>query len=326
MNLVWLWISLGAVGFLALATLATAFICYRLMLYSKPRHLPGEGEYEIPEGEIYEAFREDMIAWTNMIRAYPYREYAIKSHDGLTLRAKFYEYEAGAPIELMFHGYRGYAERDLSGGVERCFRLGHSALLIDHRGAGLSDGSLITFGILERRDCLAWVDFAVKEFGADAKLILTGISMGAATVMMATGGPLQDNVKAAVADCGFTNLEHLLRYSFNRMGHKAISLPAPMPFKALFGLLRKTVLRRAGYDLKDVVPQEAVARSKTPTLFIHGGCDEVVPPEMMGKLYEAARCPKRYLIVPAATHADSAGVDPKRYWEAVESFLNRYMN
>ena len=81
----------------------------------------------------------------------------------------------------MFHGYRGSSERDLCGGVQRCFKLGRSALLVDQRAHGRSDGHIISFGVNERKDCLAWVDFMVKHFGPDVKIILTGISMGAST-------------------------------------------------------------------------------------------------------------------------------------------------
>ena len=173
-----LWIGLGVIGFCLLAVLVTSIVCYFRMFYSPKRKALGPDEYAIPDGDIYEVFREDMIKWTKMIRAYPYKEYAIQSFDGLTLRAKYFECKPGAPIELMFHGYKGNAERDLNGGVERCFKLGHSALLIDHRAAGFSDGHVITFGILEKRDCLRWIEFAIKEFGEDIRLILTGISMG----------------------------------------------------------------------------------------------------------------------------------------------------
>ena len=171
--MLWLWIGLGLLSVILSFVISVTLVCYHRMFHSKPRVPLKEDEYAIPDGEIYQVFREDMIRWTQMIRAYPYREYSIKSFDGLTLRAKYFELEQGAPIELMFHGYRGNAERDLSGGVERCFRLGHSALLIDHRGSGYSDGSILTFGILEKRDCRAWIDFAIREFGEDAKLILT---------------------------------------------------------------------------------------------------------------------------------------------------------
>lgn len=312
MDFLWLWISLGAVGILALATLATAFICYRLMLYSKPRHLPGEGEYEIPEGEIYEAFREDMIAWTKMIRAYPYREYAIKSHDGLTLRAKFYEYETGAPIELMFHGYRGYAERDLSGGVERCFRLGHSALLIDHRGAGLSDGNLITFGILERRDCLAWVDFAVTEFGADARLILTGISMGAATVMMAAGADLPPQIKYVLADCGYTSPKEII---------SKVMVDMKLPPRLLYPIATLGARLFGGFDLNEYSPMEGMKACKIPVVFAHGDTDDFVPYDMSVKLYEVCTGRHKKLVtIHGAGHGLAFPVAQEEYVEALREF------
>ena len=312
MEFLWLWISLGAVGFLALVTLATAFICYRLMLYSKPRHLPGEGEYEIPEGDIYEAFREDMIAWTNMIRAYPYREYAIKSHDGLTLRAKFYEYKAGAPIELMFHGYRGYAERDLSGGVERCFRLGHSALLIDHRGSGLSDGSLITFGILERRDCLAWVDFAVKEFGADARLILTGLSMGAATVMMAAGADLPPQIQYVLADCGYTSPKEII---------SKVMVDMKLPPRLLYPIATLGARLFGHFDLNEYSPMEGMKGCKIPVVFAHGDTDDFVPYDMSVKLYEVCTGRHKKLVtIHGAGHGLAFPVAQEEYVEALREF------
>ena len=272
-----LWITLGVLGFLALAVLVTAYICYRLMLYSPPRHMPGEDEYQIPDGEIYEVFREDMIGWTKMIRAYPYKEYAITSHDGLTLRAKFFEHKPGAPIELMFHGYRGNAERDLNGGVERCFRVGHSALLIDHRGSGYSDGNTITFGILEKRDCLAWVDFAVREFGEDARLILTGISMGAATVMMAAGEPLPPQIRYVLADCGYTSPKEIISKVMRDMKlPPALLYPCATLGARLFG----------HFDLNEDSPLEAMTRCRVPVVFAHGDADDFVPYDMSVRLCE----------------------------------------
>lgn len=302
--------GLGAAG--SVAAISSLLYNKCVAASAKPKETP----------EVWPALQEGR-AWAK--RAENFRSLTVPAVDGLKLWAALVPAKGESHRwAICVHGYRDSHE---AVGVMGKYYVEHgwNVLMPDLRGHGNSQGSYVGWSYDDRLDLVSWINYVIRR-DPEAEIVIHGVSMGAATVMMATGGPLQDNVKAAVADCGFTNLEHLLRYSFNRMGHKAISLPAPMPFKALFGLLRKTVLRRAGYDLKDVVPQEAVARSKTPTLFIHGGCDEVVPPEMMGKLYEAARCPKRYLIVPAATHADSAGVDPKRYWEAVESFLNRYMN
>ena len=310
--MIFLWIGLGIVGFLSVVILITAYVCYRIMLYSKPRKLPGEGEYEIPEGEIYAVFKEDMIGWTKMIRAYPYKEYSIQSFDGLTLRAKLYEYKPGAPIELMFHGYRGYAERDLSGGVERCFKLGHSALLIDHRAAGCSDGHVITFGILEKRDALRWVDFAVREFGQDARLILTGISMGAATVMMAAGEELPPQIQYVLADCGYTSPREIISKVMRDLKlPPALLYPCATLGARIFG----------GFNLNEDSPLEAMARCKLPVVFAHGDADDFVPYDMSVRLCEVCTGRHKKLVtIRGAGHGLAFPVARDEYVEALAEF------
>lgn len=307
-----LWITLGILGFLALAVLVTAYVCHRMMYRAPARRILGEDEYEIPEGDIYEVFREDMIAWTKMIRAYPYKEYAIQSFDGLTLRAKFFECKPGAPIELMFHGYKGNAERDLNGGVERCLRLGHSALLIDHRGAGFSDGNVITFGILEKRDALRWVEFAVKEFGEDAKLILTGISMGAATVMMTAGEDLPPQIQYVLADCGYTSPKEIISKVMRDMKlPPALLYPCATLGAKLFGR----------FNLNEDSPMEAMARCKVPVVFAHGDTDDFVPYDMSVRLCEVCTGRHKKLVtIKNAGHGLAFPVGRDEYVNALKEF------
>ena len=176
---------------LAAAVLLASYATFRMGFYA-PRKEHISRDMDLPEGEIYEVFWDSMRKWILETRATPHEDVAITSFDGLTLRGKYYEYAPGAPIELMFHGYRGSAERDMCGGMQRCFKLGHSALIVDQRCSGGSGGTVITFGIHEYKDCLRWVDFAVDRFGPQVQLILTGMSMGAATVLMAGGEKLPD--------------------------------------------------------------------------------------------------------------------------------------
>ena len=307
-----LWISLGALGTFLLAVLIAAIVCYFRMLYSPKRRIWGADEYDIPPGDIYEVFREDMIAWTKMIRSYPYREYAITSHDGLTLRGKFFEYKPGAPIELMFHGYKGNAERDLSGGVERCFQLGHSALLIDHRASGHSDGHTITFAILEKRDCLAWVDFAIREFGEDTKLILTGISMGAATVMMAAGEELPPQVQYVLADCGYTSPKEIIsKVMVDLKFNPKLFYPCAKLSARIFG----------HFDLDECSPLEAMGRCKVPVVFAHGDADDFVPYDMSVRLHEACTSEHKKLItIPGAGHGLAFPVGRDVYVDALAEF------
>ena len=151
---------------LFLLLLMVTYLFYLLVFCTGKRTPEYLESYHIPNGKIYEPFRESMINWIKEARAMPHEDVSIQSFDGLTLRGRYYEYAPGAPIELMMHGYRGDAERDLCGGVQRCFAVGRSALIVNQRGCGNSDGQLITFGIHERRDCHSWLNFMLERFGA----------------------------------------------------------------------------------------------------------------------------------------------------------------
>ena len=295
------------------AILVASVYCYRRMFHVTRRPPAAEtGEIEIPEGDEYEAFREDMTRWTHMVRAYPYKEYAIQSFDGLTLKAKLFEYQPGAPIELMFHGYKGNAERDLNGGVERCFKLGHSALLIDHRASGYSEGNVVTFGILEKRDCLAWVDFAVKEFGEDSRLILTGVSMGAATVMMAAGEELPPQVKYVLADCGYTSPKEIIsKVMVDLKFNPKLFYPCAKLSARIFG----------HFDLDECSPLEAMGRCKVPVVFAHGDADDFVPYDMSVRLCEACTSEHKKLItIPGAGHGLAFPVGRDSYVQGLADF------
>ena len=88
-------------------------------------------------------------------------------------------------------------------------------------------------------------------------------------------------------------------------------------------LLRKALVR-AGYDIAKASPLQAVARSQTPTLFIHGQADDFVPARMMPALYRAASCPKAFQWVPEAGHVQSVIYDPELYWARIERFLHAH--
>ena len=205
MVIIYILLALAAIG------LGITYYCFRFCFYVKEKAVISPDEFPIPEGEIYEAHRPQMMAWMKEVRALPARECWITSHDGLKLYGKYYECAPGATMELMFHGYRGNAERDLCGGVQRAFALGHNALIVDQRASCHSDGNIISFGVNEHQDCLRWVDFVIREFGPDVRIILTGISMGAATVLLAAGTELPKNVIGVLADCGYTSAHEIIQ-------------------------------------------------------------------------------------------------------------------
>ena len=306
--MIFLWILLAVL----LLVLLTAFICF-YMAFFVPHHAPvAIDDYTIPKGEIYEPYRESMVKWMKEVRAMPHEDFYITSHDGLKLHGRYYEYAPGAPIELMVHGDRGTGDRDLCGGVQRCFKLGRSALVIDQRTTGESEGKVITFGIREHLDCRAWAAFMADHFGPDAKIILTGISMGASTVIMAAGAPLPPQVKGVLADCGFSAAKDIICKVIRQL---------KLPAKLLYPFVRLGAMVFGGFDPERYSAREAAKTATVPIIFFHGETDDFVPYEMSKENFDACTSRKMLVTTPDAGHGLCYPVDPKGYLQALRDFF-----
>ncbi len=304
------WIFLSVVFFAAFVVLLTSFICFLRVFYS-PRRKQKE-EYPIPEGEIYEEYREQMTEWIKEMRRREHRSVEITSFDGLKLRGKYYEQKKGAPIDILFHGYRGWAERDLCGGINRCFSIEHNALVVDHRASGESEGHVITFGINESRDCEDWVNFVLREIDPNAEIYLGGVSMGAATVMIAAGRELPKQVKAAVADCGYTSAKEIIEKVIGEM---------KLPPRLLYPFVKLGAKIFGRFDLEETSPIEGMKNAKIPVIFFHGDTDDFVPFEMSRQNYEACQTKKRLVTVKGAGHGLAYPKNPQNYVTELRDFF-----
>ena len=292
--------------------LLVSYICFRMVFFVNRNHDLQAEEITFPEGEIYEPYHPIMEKWILEARSFPHENYYIKSHDGLTLHAKYFEFAPGAVTEIMFHGYRGTAERDLSGGIQRCFALGRNVLLVDQRTSCESEGKVISFGINEHRDCLAWVDFAINHFGPDVKIVLTGISMGASTVLMAAGKPLPKNVVGVLADCGFSSPKKIIQKCT-----KDLHLPA----KLIYPFIKLGAKIFGHFDLEEYSPLEAMKTCNVPVIFFHGEDDDFVPCYMSREMYDACTTPKKLVTIPGAGHGLVYLVDNQKYFQSVVEFF-----
>lgn len=303
-----LWIFAG----IAVLVLLISYICFRMAFYVSPRKETDPDRIDLPEGELYAPYWESMERWIREARALPQEDMFITSFDGLSLHGKYYEFAPGAPIELMFHGYRGGAERDLSGGVQRCFQLGRSALIVDQRCSGQSQGNVITFGIKEHRDCLSWVAFMLEYFGPNVKIILTGISMGASTVLMAAGTPLPPNVIGVLADCGYTSAKEIICKVISQIG---------LPAKASYPFVKLGARIFGHFSLEETSAIEAMERCSVPVIFFHGEDDDFVPCNMSRANYEACTAKKMLVTVPGAGHGLSFPIATEQYLDALREFF-----
>lgn len=200
---------------IAAAILCAAYLCYKKTFCV--RREDTVNPFCLLIGEQYEARKDEMLRLIGSAVKVPCEEVFTQSADGLQLHGRYYETAPGAPVQILVHGYNGNPLRDFSGGLLFTLRFGYNVILIDQRAHGQSEGRCLTFGVRVREDCLAWIRYANARFGGETPIVLTGISMGAATVLMASELELPDNVVGIIADCGYSSPREIIRTVIREM-------------------------------------------------------------------------------------------------------------
>lgn len=216
---------------------------------------------------------------------------------------------------IIIHGYTS-EPRGMGMYAQKYHELGYNVLMPSLNGHADSEASTVTMGWKDRLDIVDWVNFIAENY-PESKIILHGESMGAATTMMTTGEDLPDNVKVAVADCGYTSVWDIFS---NKIKNNFKMHEFPTLYSA--NVVNKIY---SGFDFKEASAIEQLKKSKTPTIFIHGDKDTFVPYEMLDRVYEACASEKEKITIPDSPHARNACVDPELYWNSVIEFINKYI-
>lgn len=241
----------------------------------------------------------------------------ITSQDGLKLKAMFLRADTNTDkVLIAIHGYRSYNIREYANYLKFYHDLGFHILLPDNRAHGESEGKYIGFGWLDRLDCIQWIDYIKEYFHQDLQIVLHGISMGSATVLMASGENLPNDVKCIISDCGFTSVIDELKHELH---HHKVASSFIIPTATLLSK------KRVGYSFKEASTIEQVKKSHTPTLFIHGDQDDYVPTYMVYDLYNACHAEKDLLIVEGAKHAESFIVNQELCEKTIIEFMRQYV-
>lgn len=241
----------------------------------------------------------------------PHKTVELQSQDDTRLVGHWVGVENPKRVIIAMHGWRSVWHRDFGVIADFFAENGCSVLYAEQRGQGGSGGEYIGFGLTERYDCLDWINWVNKNTEKTLPIYLCGVSMGASTVLMAAGLSLPDNVRGIVADCGYTSPVDIWKH-VAKQAHIS------------YGMCGRPAGRLAKKRLQIAVDAEtcpqALSRSKTPVLFVHGTDDKFVPVEMTYENYKACNAPKRLFIVPGAEHGMSYMVDPKGYESAIKAF------
>ena len=311
----------AAVGMAAVRAAVYGSTNYLVKL-AMDRQAPGMGKQEKRRDRLRgflncDAFVDEMLAAEKRLERSPHQIIRIKGWDGKTLVGHWFPVKGHKRIILAMHGWRSSWCSDFGTiadfwKTQRC-----SVLYVEQRGQGSSGDNYIGFGMTERYDCLAWLQWLCGHTEKDIPIYLAGVSMGATTVLLASGMDLPDAVRGIMADCGFTSAHHIWKYVAERNLHLRYGLHQ--------NLADQLCRQRISMGTKSCSTVEALRKCKVPVLFIHGSEDHFVPVEMTYENYKACVAPKTLLIVPGADHGMSHFVERDRYrrtmidfWRSIE--------
>ncbi len=262
-------------------------------------------------------FEEEYNAVRSWCEAQPMKDWYIRSRDGLKLHASYYPVDDAKRFVILCHGYRGTRFGSVAS-IARFLREQKCSLLfIDQRCCGESEGEYITYGAKEQYDIINWILRVRRENKANLPIYLYGQSMGATSVLLASGHWLPKEVKGIIADCGFSSMKEQIRDVAAGWFH--LRWPGLL-------LMRTDLYCRvfAGFAMKKTDTTDALKKNRRPILFFHGSEDTYVWPHNTMRNYERCRAEKEMVIVPGARHLCSIYVDPGLYREKVLEFFKKH--
>lgn len=253
------------------------------------------------------------------LEAYGYERYYMLSDRGEQLVGYLMKPEKESKVyAFCAHGYRSDAKGEFCKIAHYYLKKGINVFMPDHIASGESEGTHCTFGYCESTDCLKWLSYMKDTFGSDIKILLHGVSMGAATVMMMTGNDaLPENVKLTVADCGYSTAIGEFTEKLNDL-----HLPADLIIKCV----NEVNKIRLGFDFGDIRPVDSVKNAKIPMLFVHGTSDTFIPQRMSEECFEACASEyKELLLIEGADHAQSFPTNPESYSAKLDEFIDKFI-
>lgn len=310
-------IGIGILSILLVIDVIASYYFYNLAIERNVKDfLQGNADLEV-SAEAMDVFIEG--DWREWVDNQDFEHWEMTSYDGLELKG--YYLPAKEPTNktvVLAHGYLGNA-RDMGlYGQYYYEELGYNIFTADMRGHGNSGGDYIGFGWHDRLDYLDWMDKIIEKTGDDTEIVMHGVSMGAATVLMASGEKdLQPNVKAVVADSPYTSVYDMFDYQLERMFH----LPA-FPVLPSTSVVTKM---KAGYSLSEASALDQVKKAEVPILYIHGNADTFVPTKMTEELLENTKSEAEMITFDGAGHGEAFVTQEDRYVSKLNEFLEKHI-
>lgn len=259
-------------------------------------------------------FGDEIVRGMHELDKLPLEDIKINSYDNTELVGHLYK-GSSEKIIIYSHGYHSNYRFDFSLGFKEFYDRGYSILFIEQRGHQSSKGRYTTFGLKERYDLQKWIEYVDKRYSGKAKIVLCGISMGAATVLYTLGLKLPNSVVGAICDCGFDKPFNVIRYGVKKR--------AKICTKFLTELVNLGSIITTGESFKSLDSKDTLKDNKLPVFIIHGTKDSICPIEMGDNNYKYTNGLGIYARVENADHGFGYIVNTELYRKCLKEFLEK---
>ena len=316
-----LYIVLAVIFALLIISFAFAYmIFYRVSVRKKPRK---------PDiKSLFSQNKIDIVGEENMNLSFEWIEkhitgnVCIESIDKLKLHCSLIEVEENTEakgVVIVFHGYRSFGARDFCQQLPILHQAGYNIMLVDQRSHGKSEGKYICYGTKECNDAALWRKKASELYGNEMPIALFGLSMGGATVLMASGLLEKDDpqVKCIIADCPFYDaygiIKHVL-WKYNKI--------YPQPIIHFVNFWTRFL---ADFNMRAPSCVDMASKSALPILMFHGKKDKFVPTSCSVKIANELGDRVKLVLIEEAQHAESIYYEKELYKKELITFLANHM-
>ena len=246
------------------------------------------------------------------IQQLPHEQWSLTSFDGLKLKAVYYPGNSDKTV-IWVHGYTSHAERESAFPGLFYHSLGYNVLIPYLRTHGPSEGKYISFGALESRDMMDWVN-QVNEIHPDGSILIHGLSMGGGIVLdLATKD--MTNVKCLIADAPTPSIpwsfQNIVNGAFKK-GREQILTHLNTRFRQEFSV-----------DPADFDFVQNIVSGKYP-LFLTAGSNENME-QILTQIKENNPLDTTVLILPGCNHGNGMYKQTQRYQGAIRAFVANHM-
>lgn len=242
----------------------------------------------------------------------PHEEYTCLSYGDYVIHYCVFRNGESRKTVLIAHGYVGNRYSSLVY-VNMFLKMGYNCIIFDQRNHGYNVKSFTSLGYYEEMDLRAVSENALRILGPQEKFGLFGISMGAATCLMAAAKIKK--LDFVIEDSGYSSLKDLI-----------LSLVGPFWGKIVYPGLATSSLYlklRYGFYMRDISPKKCVSTygEDFPLFLIHSKSDKKVPFAMFEPLCNAKKGRKTLYVTDNAAHAKMIFSEEETYVAKVGEFL-----